>query len=50
MTAQTEELVKVTGQRDAALRVTEEAMRLMTDDQLIELRHRIDELERGACP
>lgn len=31
-----------------AVRTAEEAMRLMTDWQLIELRHRLDELEQTA--
>lgn len=44
------ELDRVTAERDAAQRVAEEAMRIMDDAQLAELKRRMDRIGRGEEP
>lgn len=42
------ELAEVEAQRDGYRRVSEEAMKLMTDEQLVALFERLDELDQGV--
>lgn len=42
------EVADIVAQRDGYRRVSEEAMKLMTDEQLLALSERLDDLEKGA--
>lgn len=43
----TDKLQRAIAERDTARRIAAEAMCLMTEDQLLQLKRRMDELERG---
>ena len=46
--SKTDKLDKAIAERDTARRIAAEAMCIMTDEQLVKLRKRLDELEKGT--